>query len=165
MFQPGWSLAFQFRNDALGEHFAQLDAPLVERINIPNHALRENAVLVKRDERAEHLRRQALRQDRVRRTVALKNAVRHKPVRRALGFDFIGRLAKSQRLGLGKDIRQEDIMMASQRRERVGKRQKVARDKPRALMDQLIKGMLAIGAGFAPIDRAGLIIHLLRRRA
>ncbi len=50
MFEPGRGLGFQFRDDALGQHLAQLNAPLVERINVPNHALREDTVLVKRDE-------------------------------------------------------------------------------------------------------------------
>ena len=28
-------------------------------------------------------------------------------------------------------------------------------------MYQLIKAVLAVGAGFAPVDRAGLIVHML----
>ena len=44
--------AFQFGNDPLGEHLAQLDAPLIKGINVPNRALREDAVFVKRDELA-----------------------------------------------------------------------------------------------------------------
>ena len=28
-------------------------------------------------------------------------------------------------------------------------------------MNQLVKGVLAVGAGFAPINRAGLIIHVV----
>src|SRR4051795_12592747 len=37
--------------------------------------------------------------------------------------------------------------------------QKVARNKLGALMNQLIEGMLAIGAGLSPNHGAGLIIH------
>ena len=43
---------------ALGEHLPQLDAPLVERVDVPDGALREDAVLVERDELAERLRRE-----------------------------------------------------------------------------------------------------------
>ena len=100
------SLAFQFGNDALRECLAQLHAPLIERINVPDHALSEDAVFVKRDEFAENFRREPLGENRVRRTIAFKDAMRHEPVRRAFGFDFLGGLAKRQRLGLGKDIGQ-----------------------------------------------------------
>ena len=48
--------AFKFGNDALGEYLAQFDAPLVKRINVPDRALGENAVLIKRDQLAEGLR-------------------------------------------------------------------------------------------------------------
>src|SRR5713226_8827812 len=50
--------AFEFQNDALGQHLAQLDAPLVEGVDAPDGALGENAVLVESDELAERLRRQ-----------------------------------------------------------------------------------------------------------
>ena len=63
MFKLGRCFAFQFGNDALGKHFAQLDAPLVERINVPNHALRENTMFVKCDERAENSRSEAVGKD------------------------------------------------------------------------------------------------------
>src|SRR5262249_31312732 len=34
-----FALALQFGNDALRQHFAQFDAPLVEGIDVPDHAL------------------------------------------------------------------------------------------------------------------------------
>src|SRR5262245_61241515 len=46
-------LAFQLGRDAVGEDFAQFDSPLVERIDVPDRALHENAVLVKGDNLAE----------------------------------------------------------------------------------------------------------------
>ena len=63
---------------------AQLDAPLVERVDVPDRALREDGVLVEGDELAEHFRREPLGEDRVRRAVAFENPVRHEPIRRAL---------------------------------------------------------------------------------
>ena len=51
--------AFELGNDALGERLAQLHAPLVEGIDLPDRALREDAVLVERDQLAERCRRQA----------------------------------------------------------------------------------------------------------
>ena len=36
---------------------------------------------------------------------------------------------------------------------------------PRALVDQLVERVLAVGAGLAPVDRAGLVVDAARRRA
>ena len=161
MFEPGRRLALQFGNNALGQHFAQLDAPLVERINVPNHALGEDAVLVKRDEFAKNFRREPVDQDHVGRTVALEHPVRHEPIRCAFGFHFRCGLAESERLGLRKNIRQKNVVVPTKRCQRVTERDKVTRDEPRPLVDQLIERVLAVGAGFAPVDRAGLVIHFL----
>jgi hypothetical protein len=37
--------------------------------------------------------------------------MRHQPVRRAFGFDFFGGFAKGQRLGLRKNIRQQNVVV------------------------------------------------------
>jgi len=50
----------EFRNDALGERFAELDAPLIERVDPPDRALSEDDVLIKRDKLAERSGRQTL---------------------------------------------------------------------------------------------------------
>src|SRR5205823_11657040 len=80
---PEWRLrrALEFGDDALRELLPQLDAPLVERVDVPDHALREDAVLVERDQRPERLGR-------------------------ALGAHFVGRLPEGERLGLGEDVRE-----------------------------------------------------------
>ena len=49
-------LALEFRDNALSQHFAQLDAPLVEGIDVPDRALSEDVVLVEGDELAEDFR-------------------------------------------------------------------------------------------------------------
>ena len=41
MSERQFGFAFQLWNDALRQNFAQLDAPLVERIDIPDRALGE----------------------------------------------------------------------------------------------------------------------------
>ena len=45
--------SFELGNDPLGERLAQLDAPLVEGIDLPDRALGKDAVLVERDQLAE----------------------------------------------------------------------------------------------------------------
>ena len=77
--------------------------------------------------------------------------------RRALGLDLLRRLAEGQRLGLGKDVGQEQVVVPPQRVERLEERDEVAGDELRALVDQLVEGMLAVGARLAPVDRPGLI--------
>ena len=127
--------------------------------------LHEHAMFVEGDELAERVWREFLDEDHVRRPVALENPVRNEPLRRPFGLDFFGRLAERQRFGLREDVGQEHLVVAAQRIERLDKRDEVAGDEPRALMDQLIEGMLAIGARFAPVDRAGVSNRLRSRRA
>ena len=62
--------------DVLGEDFAELDAPLVEREDIPNDALDENLLFVEGHEDAEHAGRQFVGDQRIGRTVALEDHVR-----------------------------------------------------------------------------------------
>src|SRR5262249_1099069 len=55
--------ALELRNDPLGEHLAQLHAPLVEGVDLPDGALGEDAVLIECDQLAERTRCQAIEQD------------------------------------------------------------------------------------------------------
>jgi len=50
MIELGLLLAFKLRDNALSQHLAELDTPLVERVNIPDDALCENGVFVKSNE-------------------------------------------------------------------------------------------------------------------
>src|SRR5438093_11670601 len=77
---PEWRLrrALELGDDALRELLPQLDAPLAERVDGPDHALREDAVPVERDQRPERLRGQPVGGDQRGRAVALE-----RPGRRA----------------------------------------------------------------------------------
>src|SRR5262245_17482077 len=44
---------FQFGHDAVGKDLAELDTPLVKRVDVPDRPLNENAVLVQGDQLAE----------------------------------------------------------------------------------------------------------------
>src|SRR4030081_183050 len=68
-------LGGQLGRDPEREHLAELDAPLVERIDPPDRALGEHLVLIEGNERAEGPRIEALREDRVRRVIASERAV------------------------------------------------------------------------------------------
>jgi hypothetical protein len=47
MVEVGLRLALEFGDNSLGQHLAKFNAPLVERVKIPDNALRKNGVLVK----------------------------------------------------------------------------------------------------------------------
>ena len=51
--------------------------------------------------------------------------------------------------------------MPAQRRERVTERDEVARNQPRALVNQLVERVLPVGARLAPVNRARVVAHPL----
>ena len=113
---------------------------------MPDGALRENAMFIKGDEFAKGFWCEPLGQNRVRRTVALKDSVRHKPVRRAFILDLLGRFSKRQRLGLCEHIREQHVVMLAKGIEGLAERDEITGDDPRSLMDQLVEGVLAVGS-------------------
>src|SRR5205814_5987491 len=76
----GFPPALQLRDDALRQHLAQLDAPLIERIDTPDSALSKDGMLIKSDKLAKSCRRELLRKKGVRRAIALEYAMRDEPV-------------------------------------------------------------------------------------
>ena len=55
--------ALKFRDDALRQYFAQLDAPLVKRIDVPDCTLGEHGMFVESHQFAEGFRSQSFRQN------------------------------------------------------------------------------------------------------
>src|SRR6185312_861273 len=106
--------ALEFGNDPLRQGLAELDAPLVKGIDLPEGALCEDAVLVKRDQLAKRGRRQAFKEKRIRRTIAFENAMGHEPVRRAFRFHVRGCFTEGKRLGLSKDVGEQHIVMPAE---------------------------------------------------
>ena len=111
-------LAFELRHDALGQHFAQLDSPLIERIDVPDRSLHEDLVLVEGDQLAQRRGGEQIEHQRIGRMVARKRAVRHLEGGHAVGLDLGRGLAKGQGFGLGKEIGHQQIVMNAQRVER-----------------------------------------------
>src|SRR5882724_264856 len=97
MIELWFLLALQLRDDALSQHLAELDSPLVERVNIPNHPLGENRVFVKGNEFTEHFWCEPLGENRVRWPVALEDSMRYEPIRHALSLHLLGRFTESER--------------------------------------------------------------------
>ena len=119
MFELGFSRALEFGYDALGEDFAQLNAPLVEGIDTPYCSLGENTVLVERNQFAQRRRRQPVGQNSVGRPITFEHPMRNEPIRRALRLYLIGRFAECECLGLREDVRDEHVVMPAKRIERM----------------------------------------------
>src|SRR4029077_21221256 len=101
----------------------------------------------------------------VRRAVSLKQPMRHEPVGCPLGLDLISGLAERQRLRLGEYVGEQHVVMPAQGIKGLSKRDEIAGNEPRSLMDQLIERMLAIGPRLTPINRPGVVIdpHAIER--
>ena len=137
------------------EHLAELHAPLIEAVDVPNHPLREHAVLVEGHKRTEDRRGETIVEDRARGNVARELPMGDESGRCPLGGHLLGALSEGERLGLGKHVCQEHRLMASEGVERMHRAEEVARDPVGALMDELIEGMLSVGARLSPHHRAG----------
>src|SRR5688500_16192837 len=55
----------EFWDDALRQHFAEFDAPLIEGVDVPDHTLHEHLVLVERNQLSERRWRKAIEQQRI----------------------------------------------------------------------------------------------------
>src|SRR5215472_1405416 len=112
MMERRFGLVLQFRRNALGQNFAEFDAPLIERIDVPDHALCEYGMFVERNKLSQYSWREAFRENQVRRTVAVKNPMRDEPIGSSFSLDLGGSLAEGKRLSLSEDVRDQKIMMA-----------------------------------------------------
>ena len=153
-------LAGELGDDAHRELLAELDSPLIERVDVPDDALGEDGVLVEGDEHAEDVRSELLGHDRRRRPVAGEDAMGNEPVGRSLRGHLLGGLPERERLRLREQIGGEDVVMLAQRVERAMEADEVAWDQRRSLMDQLVEAVLAVRPRLAPVHRARVVVDL-----
>src|SRR6202158_4954530 len=113
-------------------------------------------MLVERDQRAQRLGCEALGEDEVGRTVAFKYPMRHKPLGRSLRFHLFWILAESQGLSLGAHVCDQHVMMRADGIQGLTECDEITGNELRALVNHLIKGMLAIGP-----NGGGLMRHSL----
>jgi hypothetical protein len=69
--------------------------------------------------------------------------------------DLLGRAAEGQRARLGQEVGQEEVVHAVEVVIGLGEGEEVRRHQHRALVQQLVEGVLAVGARLAPDDLAG----------
>src|SRR5260370_31083807 len=86
----------------------------MEGVDIPDSSLREDAVLVERDQLAERLGRQLVGENHRRWTIALEDAMRHEPIGSAFGFDLLGRFAEGESLCLRNNVGEQQVVMSAE---------------------------------------------------
>src|SRR5262249_25573762 len=146
MAELGFALALELRDDALGQDLAEFDAPLIERVDVPNRSLGEHAVFIQRHELSERGWGQTIQHDGVRWPIAFEDPVRDEPIGRSFGLDLLARLPEGERLGLCKYVGQQHVVMPAELVERLCEGAELAAASPGPLLPQLIEPFLAIGS-------------------
>ena len=150
--------AFELGDDAFRQRFPQLNAPLIEGVDVPDDTLGEDTVFVEGDQFAE--RSGVSRSARIVFDGRLPSKTRcgTRPVGVPSALTSSGRLSQSQRLGLGKHVGDAVSRDGGPGASARCKSDKVARNELGSLMYQLVEGMLPVGARLAPEDRAGVVV-------
>ena len=134
------------------EHLAELDTPLVEAVDLPDHSLGEDLVLVERHELAQDRWRQRGATMVVVGRLPGNDLVRDELVGDALGATSSAVLPKREGLGLRQTVRdQQVVLIAARRRWRSCRwardRDEVGRHDRGALVKELVERVLAVGPG------------------
>src|SRR5258708_36999480 len=140
------------RDDAVRQHLAQFDAPLVERIDVPDRPLGEDGVFVQSHQLAQGFRRQLFGEDRVRWTITFEYPVGNEPLGSAFCLYLFRSLAERERLRLRANVGDQQIVVAAKWVERLRKSDEVAGNEPGPLMNQLVEQRWAIGSRFTPVN-------------
>src|SRR5579885_3557816 len=128
---------------------------------MPDCTLGEHLMLIQCNKLAQRFWRQALHQDGIGWAVALKDAVRRLEVWHAISLHLFGGLAKGQRLGLRKEVRHQQVMVMSERIQRLAEADKVAGNELCSLVNQLVKSVLPVRARLSPDNRPSLVVDTI----
>ena len=120
-------------------------------------------MFIKGDQHAQPVRIEAIEQDRIGRPVAVEDRVRQaffqgiaaQPGRLQGGPRLVFAAPQHEGLGLGEEIGQQLLVMVAQGIVAFRRGDEIGGDTPRSLVDQLVKGVLAVGARLAEQYRPG----------
>ena len=123
-------------------------------------------MLVQRDELSENVGVDLLHEDGVRWPVTVENLEGNEFCDLGFGLtggrqlvgDLAGGLAVHQGFGLGEEVTQQNGVVIAEGVVADGRRDEVAGDQAGTLVDQLVKSVLAVGAGLTPDDGAGFVV-------
>src|SRR4051812_44331104 len=83
--------------------------------------------------------------------------MRYQPINRTLSADLIRRLSNRERLSLGQDVCDQNVMVTANWIQGPVERYEIARNDLRALVNQLIKRVLPVSTRLAEVDCARFI--------
>lgn len=160
-----FGLAGQFGKNGFGQLFAELYAPLVKAVDAPNNALYEGFMFVHGNQAAHIARVDFVHEDKVGRTVPGEGFVRNQlfdtrfvhALCLKLGAYFVRRFAAHKGFGLGKDVCQQDFVVALQIAAFFKRGDEVNRCDVRTLVQQLEECVLAVDTGFTPNNRGSFV--------
>lgn len=141
----------------LSKDLAQLNAPLVEAVNVPDGTLDESQLLVVDNQSTQLSRADDIsHQDGCRWSVAKEALVRDKLLGGALSSELVVSLADHESLGLGKVVGCQHLLVqvVVDGVVGLGGQDKVGGDQLGALVDKLEEGVLSVGARLAKQDSA-----------
>ena len=143
-------------DDPSCQHLAQLDTPLIEGVDTPDDSLREHLVLVEGNQLPEHRGGQPRSKNHRRRPVAGEGSMRHQVCGYTRLRNFGRGLPEGESLRLSEEIRNQQIVLVTEIIGGGNEPDEVRGHDRGALVQQLIEGMLPVGPGLTPEDRAGI---------
>ena len=155
--------ALKFSLDLLGQGLAELDTPLVERVDVPDGTLSEGHVLVVGDQSTQSGGSDLLCEDRGGRTVAQEGLVGNKLIGGTLGADILRGLANHEGLGLSEVVGGKHllVLVVLDGVVRLGGQDEVGRNELGALVQELVERVLGVGGGLAEKDGTSGVLYVV----
>lgn len=131
---------------------------MVEGVDVQDTALSEDLVLIKGDDLAQQVRGEFACQNRVRGVVSIKYAVRYLRSWDSFLLDLVPCLFKGQGLRLAEEVGHQQVVVVPEGVVCLREADEVTRYELRPLVNELVEGVLAVGAGLSPYDGSRLIV-------
>ena len=151
--------------DSLREHLAELNAPLVETVDVPDHALGEDHMLIVGNQGTKSTGCDLLCEDSSGRSVAKEGLVRDEIIWSAFRFDLVRSLANHESFSLGEEIGCQHplVLVSFHWVMRLGGHDEVGRDEFGALVKKLEEGVLSVGCRLAEEDGSSGVLDIVAR--
>ena len=152
----------QLALDVLSKGLAQLDTPLVERVDVPDSTLGEGDVLVVGDQSTQGGRGELLCQNRGGGTVAQESLVSNKLLGSALGLDLGRGLSNHQSLRLSEEVSSQHTLVLATLDGvvRLCRHQEIGRDELGTLVQKLEETVLRVGGRLTEQDGSSGVLDV-----
>jgi len=158
-------IVLELRENLVCQLFSKFHTPLVITKEVPNDSLHKDFVFIHSDETSQGTWGDFFYEDRVCGLVSLENTIGKKKFNLFLAFscclhfrnDFFLGFSVHQSLCLSEEVGKQEFMMIADGVVCLGGSDEITGDKFCSLMNQLIEGMLTVGAWFSPDDGTCLV--------